>query len=62
MTHEKINLDTLCKGGHRWEFVRLFWTIYRCQDCGLTGNIGRGRFEAHFDSRKVNEDITHVPS
>ena len=41
-----VNLYSLCQNGHNWEHIRLFWTIYRCLDCGLTGDIGRWRFEA----------------
>ena len=50
---DRIDLDTICDPkSHDWEYIRLFWTIYRCRNCGLTGDIGRVRFEAQFESKK----------
>jgi ribosomal protein L37AE/L43A len=55
MSTHNIDLDTLCKDGHEWEYIRLFWTIYRCKKCGLTGDIGRWRFEA--ETQKARSDV-----
>ena len=52
---EKIDLDALCQGKHEWEYIRLFWTVYRCKKCGLTGDIGRARFEAEIEMGKVDK-------